>query len=64
MGRTVSEEKMRREEAVVSSVDIERLVKNKGLFDLIINKLLTTIRALSSGRIRRKVAICCNVSAK
>lgn len=49
---------------MVSSVDIERLVKNKGLFDLIINKLLTTIRALSSGRIRRKVAICCNVSAK
>lgn len=40
---------------------IKRLVKD--LFDLTVNKLATT-RALSSGGIRRKIALCCNVSGK
>ena len=44
--------------------NIETLVKIKIFFDLTINKLLVTIKALSSGGIRRKIALCCNVRSK
>lgn len=44
------------------SGSIKRLVKD--LFDLTVNKLWATPRALSSGGIRRKIALCCNVSGK